>query len=331
MKIITRGILSMLIIFTILWSQNPNLGSSGAQFLKIPAQARLAGMGGAGIGSIDDASSIFTNPAGIADINNIGLYFSDMQWLKFFHLTAASGVLNAGNYGNFGIGAVVFNMDPMEVTTELKPNGTGRTFDAQDFALSFSYGRFLTDRFQTGISIKMIQQRIWNEVANGFAFDIGTQYRIDFQNLTIAMCMHNFGPDMKFDGQELEVNYDADPNFPNRIVPARLQTKDYSLPLDFRFGISFDIINSPFIKLRSNIDAIHPNDNDERIHFGGEMHISDFLFLRSGYKLGHDDENLSAGLGLATRLGNMATRFDYAYLHYNVLPDVHLFSLSVNL
>ena len=61
----------------------------------------------------------------------------------------------------------------------------------------------LTDRFNVGLTVKYIYQRIWNETATGIAFDVGTQYRLDFQNLTIAMCMTNFGADMNYDGPDL--------------------------------------------------------------------------------------------------------------------------------
>jgi hypothetical protein len=313
------------------WAQNPNLGTAGAQFLKIPVSTRSAGMGGSGIGLLDDASAIFWNPAGIANLPRLGLYCSSMKWFEFFQMTSIAGVYTAGSIGTFALGAVILSMDPMEVTTEFEPEGTGRTFDAQDYAISLTYARFLTDRFRVGLTAKVVQQRIWNEKTSGFAFDIGTQYRIDFQNLTLAMSMRNFGPDLKMEGPEMDVVYDGDPNFPNRLVPARLSTEAYALPLDFCFGLAFDLFNSPFFKIRGGIDAIHPNDNRERIHTGLEANLLDRLYLRGGYKFNHDDETLSCGFGLSSRFGNFITRFDYAYLIYNVLPDVHIFSLAIQM
>ena len=82
---------------------------------------------------------------------------------------------------------ICLHTEDMEITTEEEPNGTGRYFDAGDFALELSYARYFTDRFSVGLTVKYIYQKIWNESASGVAFDIGTQYRLDFQNLTIAM------------------------------------------------------------------------------------------------------------------------------------------------
>ena len=81
----------------------------------------------------------------------------------------------------------------MEITTENSPNGTGQFFDAQDIAIGLSYARNLTDKFSAGLTVKYVNQTIWNESSSGVAFDIGTQYKLDFNNLTIAMCMTNFG------------------------------------------------------------------------------------------------------------------------------------------
>ena len=62
-------ILTYIFIFsTLLFAQDPNLGASGAQFLKIPLGAKESGMGGGVIALADDASSIFWNPAGIAKV-----------------------------------------------------------------------------------------------------------------------------------------------------------------------------------------------------------------------------------------------------------------------
>jgi len=170
-------------------AQNPNLGTSGAQFLQLPVGARSEAMGGAIVGLTDDASAIFWNPAGIVKVNNVEAHFSYMNWFDLFDFNAASLVYNAGDVGVFGASMVLFTTEDMEITTEEKPNGTGQYFGAGDIALGISYAKYLTDRFSVGLTVKYINQTIWNETASGVAFDIGTQYRLDFQNLTIAMCM----------------------------------------------------------------------------------------------------------------------------------------------
>ncbi len=308
---------------------NPNLGTAGAQFLKIPVGAQAAAMGGGYIGLVSDASAVFWNPAGMMNVQHHSAHFTHMKWFEMFDVNAAAYVYDAGNLGAFGLGVLVFSMDKMEITTEMSPNGTGRYFDAQDMALSFSYARKLTDQFQVGVGIRYVNQRIWNETANGISFDVGTQYRIDFNNLTVAMSMRNFGPDMRMGGPDLNVKYDGNDNFPNRLLPTNLQTESFPLPLTFQFGLAFDIFHSQFTTLRAAVDAIHPNDNDERLQIGSELSFYDRLFLRGGIKTNHDDEQYNMGFGVNVFYSGLMVKVDYAFSAYNILPDVHMLSVGM--
>jgi hypothetical protein len=311
-----------------LWAENPNLGTSGAQFLKIPISARAAAMGGAYISICQDATAVFWNPAGIAGVKTNSFHFSHSRWFDTFDVNAAAYVYNAGNFGTLAASVLVLRVDRMEITTEYNPNGTGQFFDAQDMAFGVSYARSLTDQFRVGLSARYINQRIWNETASGIAFDIGTQYRLSFRNLTLAMSMSNFGQDMRFDGPDLSVKYDGNSTFPNRLTSTRLETESYPLPLNFEFGLAIDIFNAPFSHGILAIDAVHPNDNRERIHFGSEISFYDRLFLRGGYRMNHDDEQYNLGCGFTTSLGTIQLSIDYAYSLYKILPDVNRISLG---
>lgn len=322
-------IILSLIFITAASAQNPNLGTGGAQFLQIPVGARAEAMAGAVVGYIDDASSVFWNPAGMIKVRNVEVFFSYMDWFTLFDHSAAAIVYNIEDVGAFGAHLIMFNTNEMEITTETEPNGTGRFFDAGDMAIGVSYARYLTDRFSVGLTAKYVYQQIWNETASGFAFDIGTQYRLDFQNLTIAMSMANFGGDLRFDGPDLDVNYENE-NYPqSRITPARLQTEDYPLPLQFQVGIGFDVFEADFVKMRGAIDATHPNDNTERVLFGTEFSFFDRFYIRGGYKLNFDDQKFAFGAGANVPVSSTAIYFDYAYSVYDLLPGVHRISLRL--
>lgn len=324
-------ILLFIIFYSAIFAQNPNLGTAGAQFLQLQVGARGSSMGGAIIGLTNDASSVFWNPAGLTSVKSVDAHFSYMDWFKLFDFNAAAIALNAGDAGVFAAHLIVFSTDKMEITTEENPNGTGRFFDAQDLAFGVSYARLLTDRFSIGLSAKYIYQRIWNETAEGIAFDIGTQYKLDFQNLTIAMSMTNFGGDLQYEGPDLSVTYDKDPNFPlTRLTPAKLETEGYPLPLNFQVGIGFDIFSMDFIKMRGAVDAVHPNDNSERVHVGTEFAFFDRLFIRGGYKYNYDDEDFTFGAGANLPFSSSVISFDYGYSVYDILPSVHRISLGVS-
>ncbi len=325
-----RVFVFLFIITSFLYPQNPNLGTAGAQFLQIPIGARNSALGSAVVGLTDDASAMFYNPAGIANIEGTSIHLSYFNWLKYFNVNALALAKNFDGIGVIGLNLISFTMDKMEITTELEPNGTGRFFDAQDIAIGVTYARNLTDKFRFGISAKYIYQRIWNETSNGVAFDIGTQYGLDFQNLTIAMSMTNFGPDLNLSGPDLNVVHDRNQNFPlNRLTPAVLATEDYSLPLHFQVGVALDIYNSDFFKSKAAIDVSHPNDNRERIHIGSEFVFFDRLALRTGYKFNYDDEGLTLGGGINTLISDYKIMFDYAYSFFKILPDVHRISVGI--
>jgi long-subunit fatty acid transport protein len=312
-------------------AQNPNVGTSGAQFLKIPIGARATGMGGAFVGITDDVSSVFWNPAGLVHVRNYQAHFSYMNWLEMFDVNAFAVSYHAGRTGVFALSVLSLTMDKMEITTETQPNGTGLYFDARDIAIGLSYARFLTDRFGVGLTAKYVYQQIWNETGTGIAFDIGTQYRIDFNNLTIAMSMTNFGSELRFDGPDLNVTHDKNRDFPtSRLTPARLQTDRYPLPLHFQVGIGIDLLRTEFVKARGAVDVTHPNDNFERVHTGLEITVYDRIFLRGGYRYNYDDEQLAFGAGANIPVGGSVISFDYAYSIFDILPDVHRISVTLD-
>ena len=311
-------------------AQNPNLGTAGAQFLKIPAGARAAAMGGAYVSNADDASALYWNPAGITQVKGNELYVSHTSWWASVNLNYAAFVLSAEDIGSFGLSMSLLSMDAMDVTTELQPEGTGETFDAQDLMLGVSFARRLTEDFSVGVTMKYINQRIWNESANGVAFDVGTQYRIGYRDLTIGMSMTNFGPDMKYSGLDLNVKYDANTQLANnRLTPAQLAADDYPLPLYFQVGVSMTVLNADGYRIQVAADAAHPNDNRERINVGTEVTLLNQFYLRGGYRFGYDTETGTLGAGVEVPLGESSVCFDYAYAMYDLLPNIHRISLGL--
>ena len=313
-----------------LYGQNPNVGTSGAQFLKIPVGPRAIGMGGAFVSNGNDASALFWNPAGIVGVKDNELFATYTSWWGGMSLSHAGYVISSEDIGSIGVSMSLLSMGEMEVTTELQPEGTGQKFDAQDLMIGLSYARRLTPDFNVGISVKFINQTIWNESASGLAFDVGTQYRLGIGDLTIGMSMTNFGADMKYDGQDLNVKYDADTQNPNnRLTPATLATDSYPLPLYFQVGASMTVLRTDGIKILLAADAAHPNDNRERVNVGTEVTILDQFFLRGGYRFGYDTETGTFGAGVLAPLGGTTVVFDYSYALYNLLPNVHRVSVGV--
>ena len=313
-------------------AQNPNLGTSGAQFLQIPVGAREAAMAGATIASVHDAAALFWNPSGIVGVPSNDLFFAHTPYWATISLDHAGFVHTFEDVGSVGVSVTVLSMDPMDVTTELEPEGTGERFDAQDLMIGVSFARRLTDDFSVGITGKYIQQRIWNETASGVAIDVGTQFRMGFRDLTIGMSLRNFGADLRYGGQDLEVKYDQSPDLvTNRLSPAQLATSDYPLPLNFQVGIAMTFLDMEDLTALIATDFNHPNDNKERVNVGMDVTIMKHVAVRGGYRFGYDQESATLGAGVDAPLGDLRVAFDYAFAFQKILPDIHRISLRCSL
>jgi hypothetical protein len=72
------------------------------------------------------------------------------------------------------------------------------------------------------------------------------------------------------------------------------------------------------------VDALHPNDYNERAHVGVEGTYMDMLFIRGGYKINYEEETFTAGFGL--KYGQIV--FNYAYSDVGVFKGTNTFSLG---
>jgi hypothetical protein len=325
------GILLLLVAAGPARADNPNIGTAGAQFLQIPVGGRAAAMGGAVVANSRDASSLFWNPAGMVNIPGGSLFAAHTQWWATIALNHAAFVYSLEDIGSFGFSATSLTMDPMDVTTELQPEGTGQSFDARDLMVGVSYARKLTEDFAVGVTAKYVSQQIWNEKAGGIAFDVGTQYRLGLGDLTVGMCMSNYGDNLRFDGKDLDVKLDADPQAPfNRLSPARLQSEEYPLPLHFQVGVSMTVVTLDYFEAMMALDVTHPNDTRERVNLGTELRIAQNFFLRGGYRINYDSESGTLGAGIVVPLKDLRVNFDYAYAMYDLLPNIHRISLGVD-
>jgi long-subunit fatty acid transport protein len=314
------------------WSAEfDNLGTSGAQFLKMDVDARAVGLGGANVAVTRGAMALYYNPAGIANLDKRNLAFSYTDWvadIKYNYLAYETPI---SGFGNVGVHVAVLTMGDMEKTTLEQPDGTGEMFGANGWVVGITNAYQLTNRFAFGVTAKYIREKISELSSSAIAFDFGTLYYTGYRTLRIAMSTRNFGTDSKFDGSELETTFDEDDNPGTAPILIKKETQSQPLPLSFRLGVAYDFEFNEESKLMATIDGYNTRDRGQQASLGFEYTWRDRLAVRAGYKMRADEEGLALGGGYDFEVSGFGTiGINYAWADLGRLENAHRFSLVLN-
>lgn len=311
-------------------------GTAAAQFLKIGVDPRGTAMGNAYVAMNGDVSSVFWNPAGLANVKGIETVFVNSGWLAGMDFNFIGLAMDIRKVGVIGFTLTSLSTPEDKVRTVWDPEGTGELWDASDLAVNLSFARQLTDRFSIGGNVKYIQQKIWHATASTMAADLGALFVTPFFGTRLGASLTNYGGSLMMTGRDQKISVDPDPNNDGNVefVNAMYETDDFPLPLMFRVGISGEILRNDNIRLSYGLDAMHPNDNTEAVNVGGEFAFKETFFIRSGYaNLFRDnaEEGLSLGAGLHYRLWGSPTilKIDYSYVDFGRLSGVHRVAIGV--
>lgn len=313
-------------------------GTSVATFLEIAVGAPAVGMGGAFVSISNDATALYWNVAGIAELDRNEVVALHNSWIAGTNLDFLALVLSLGDFGNIGVSFASLSMDDMLVRTVEKPEGTGEFFSAGDIAAGISYAKQLTDRFSIGFTAKYIQQQIWHETATAFAIDAGTVFQTDlFGGMTIGASISNFGTKMELSGRDTRQfgRVDDTKLGSNERVPFNIELDSWHLPLLLQFGVSTDFLKGENHRWTFAVDALHPSDDFESLNIGTEFAFQDFLFLRGGFQslfLDGGEGGLSFGAGIKSDMlfSQALIKVDYAFREMGRLENIHVFSLGVS-
>lgn len=140
-------------------------GESAVPFLLIAPNSRASGIGESGTGTVDDASAIYWNPAGLAFLNGYEVSVTHANWLPQFgqsdlfydHLNYRMRIDDIG--GTVGAAVTYLNLGEFIRTSSAGPQPIG-TFKAYEFAVVAGYATTVFDDMGLGINLRYIHSAL---------------------------------------------------------------------------------------------------------------------------------------------------------------------------
>ncbi len=299
------------------------LGTAGAQELRIPVGAASIALGGASVALGDGLSNLYWNPASLATIDHSEAMVSYSTYLADSKVNYGALATPLGTQGNVAVSLKVLNVGDITVTTEDNPEGTGEILSPNFSVLGLSYGRRMTDRVLIGVTATYVNEKVADVSAQGLGFDLGVQYDTGWRGLRFGFAMKNVGPNMRYDGSNLEqrlVLPGDDPTAKPHVV--KLESTSFEIPSYLQLGLAYDlrIAEGSSATLVGTFQGNNFSTDEYRL--GAEYHLGQHLALRGGFQgqvpLSKEDRqadylyNLSYGAGFNFKLGSQPVFLDWA-------------------
>ncbi len=292
-----------------------DVGTTSANYLKIPPFARAAALGEAFTSLSDGTASLYYNPAGITSVMGYELSFSHISWFQNinYEYLALVAPFPWSEEDKIGFSFSWFQIDSMYKTIELPSydytdiNSPSMNFSdyklykfsPYDFSVSLSYGKSFYEHYSAGAVIRFTSQNIDKSNGSNISADIGAMYNNMFNghNIRLGIVAGHLGSEIK------------------------LENTGFPLPFIFKAGLSdrFELFNNPLLIAAQ---AVIHGDYDSVYSLGFEYVLYDIFSLRAGLKTGGFDQP-TFGLGVR----HSGFEFDYAFVRYDELGPTHRFSL----
>ncbi len=326
-------LIAVLVPSSAVQAQLSKAGTTAADFLRVPVGARSSAMS-AFTATVNDASAMVLNPAGLSDISSGQLQVEITDWFLDFNHSYFGTAIPTGK-GAVGVHVLAMNYGEFDETTAEAQGKTGRTFNAYSVTFGASYAQYLIPQFTIGGTAKVVYEQIANSSASTLAFDVGTIYDTPFYGIRFGVSVTNIGSKMQMTGNDLIISSDPDESAPGNYEPdARLDTDGFDLPLMLRVGLAWDAFDRDGTRATIAIDGNNPSNNTQSFSVGGELSLlNEKVFIRGGVPyIGQDDaiEKFNGGIGVKYTLpNNLGLAFNYTYHGYTYLGDVNKLSVQV--
>ena len=276
---------------------NIHAGEFGYQFLDISSNPIAMSLAGRGIGSGSDLAAFLRQPSASALSSHRALGASHVRWLED---TAANNIYYSvsDRKTHFGLALRTLDYGVLEIRDE---NGELiGSYSPLNVDLMGNYALRVTPSLYAGINAGIAYEKLNTDSSYGIHSDLGFTWLTPLQNTKFNLAVRNLGLSSAM-------------NEERTLFPISLEM-DLSKKIELgENSLGFEL---------SGIKAI---DENWKGAVSAEFNLFGLALLRAGYKINHDAEDLTAGLGLRwKRIG-----IDYGWASFSSqLSDVHSLGLS---
>ena len=287
-------------------------------FLRLPASAHVAALGGDNITiGDDDASLIFHNPALLSGVSDRSLCLGFMTYMEGAAAANAAYVAAAGERATWGVLAQYMDYGTMsETTAEGRQTGD---FSAKDVAVGGSLAYALGEGVTGAVTAKLITSSIgqYNSLAAGV--DLGLNYYDPERGLSLSAVARNLGGQLSAYEDDFE-----------------------RMPLDLQLGATKRLTGSP-LRLSASLTRLNDWQQGLGKHLvvGADVMLSEQFYVAVGYnalrasemKISEDEGASAHGAGLSVGAGLQLKRLklNAAYAKYHVSASSLLVNVSYSL
>ena len=279
-------------------------------FLSLGAGARSLGMGSAFVAISDDASSVYWNAAGAAQLSRgEAMAMHAERFGGIVKYDFVSLLMPTERFGGAGLGILRVGVDDIKYTVLERPDEdlgpsnrprVSRIVSAADYALYLSNGRSAGRDLFLGGTVKLVRRKIADNSASGYGIDLGALYKAPW-GVSAGLSLR--------DVTTTTIAWDTGAE--DRIHP--------SLHLGVAYSRAVALLRG---RLIGALDASAGRDEpDDRVRAGCEYRYRDTVALRLGSERG----SITAGMGFRV-YGRFA--LDVAFLGHEDLDNTYRVSVS---
>lgn len=306
------ALLSVGTSYNVLAGNRDRSGQAGASHLLIDPWARSNGMANAGVAEIRGLESVYSNVAGLTYVKKTEFAFNRTQYLVGsncgININALTFAQHLGKKKDFGTLAVSFSsmgFGDVNITTVNQPEGGTGIFSPSLSVIGLHYAKSFNNFIKGGLSLKIVNERISNLHATGFALDAGVQYIAGkFENFKIGVTLKNIGLPMSYKGDGM--SYRGRINGTDVEQTLDVRSAEYEMPSLLAIGVSYDFLffggeYASMSKAELEEEGLTRDDADHRITLAGtftansysrdifalgiEYGFKNYFMIRAGYAL----------------------------------------------